>query len=571
MKIIGFVLVIIFLVFNLQSQTATSIYDNEVVVYTQTINSNKSYIFQNGDVSIIYDLVEEECGDISPDGRYLVLSTTQPQTLKILHLPTKEKVFETDWNVNWNPCGLFWVENDTILIDVSGTNDLRFKFENLSLIEIPLEVDEIIYPSLPSFYPEIDENLLLQNPSNPNIYLYEKCPTGTIYEDSYCDDTQMVIYDLANNIELENLENASPHYMRGYIAEGYSRRTYVSNQLVSWSPNGRYLSYFNRIQSLSGVIPDEGSIIIYDLQMDRYFSDVNELYLPNINYHLHWSNNNILVIPRTGIFSDIYNYQFHGTLTYFTFLHPETETYVSADKLFDTLNNRLIFSPDGRAIIFLGKERIDPNQLPNFGDNPGNANLVIISTVNGESTVMDTDVTEIITWRSICDFTPLDTASLISTMQTEPYSVICLDAGQDYDLTSPLPDVTGNITIIGNGARINMTTQNRIFNVIYNQQWSRNGSLTLKNITISGGNATQGGAIYNAGDLILENVTLENNSAVRGGAIYNTGMLTMNGGAIQNNSATELGGGIYNTGEMSLDGVNITENDAPEGSGVYQG
>ncbi|MCU0481938.1 MAG: hypothetical protein MUE54_12130, partial [Anaerolineae bacterium] len=231
-----------------------------------------------------------------------------------------------------------------------------------------------------------------------------------------------------------------------------------------------------------------------------------------------------------------------------------------------------IFAPDSRSIAFIGSERVIPEQQPTFYDEyPYRSDLILISTATGEHTVIDTNVTEIITWRSICDFTPLDTASLISTIQTEPYSVICLAENGQYDLTAPLPDVAGDITIIGNGSTLTMTGQNRVFNVVYNQQWSRNGTLTLKNVTISGGNATEGGAIYNAGELNLENTILENNSAVRGGAIYNAGVLTMNGGAIQNNVASEFGGGIYNAGQMALDGVNIRENDAPEGSGVYQG
>jgi len=55
-----------------------------------------------------------------------------------------------------------------------------------------------------------------------------------------------------------------------------------------------------------------------------------------------------------------------------------------------------------------------------------------------------------------------------------------------------------------------MTAQDRVFNVVYNQQWSRNGTLTLKDVTISGGNATQGGAIASAGELNLEDVIFEN-------------------------------------------------------------
>jgi len=146
-----------------------------------------------------------------------------------------------------------------------------------------------------------------------------------------------------------------------------------------------------------------------------------------------------------------------------------------------------------------------------------------------------------------------------------PYT-ICLTENATYTLTAPLPTITGDITVIGNGAQLVMTGTGRVFDV------ASTGGLTLKNITVSGGNAVQGGAIYNAGALVLEDVVLENNSATDGGAIYNVGSLTMDGGAIQNNTATNLGGGIYTVGDtLDLDGVNIRDNDAVEGSGVYQG
>ena len=171
--------------------------------------------------------------------------------------------------------------------------------------------------------------------------------------------------------------------------------------------------------------------------------------------------------------------------------------------------------------------------------------------------------------RDLCDFVAPDVVTLLIIMpQANTFgeeAQICLTENATYTLTAALPSITGDITVIGNGATINMTGGVQIFNV------AETGSLTLKNVTISGGNATEGGAIFNGGELNLENVTLQNNSAVRGGAIYNTGVLNMDGGAIQNNSASEFGGGIYNAGQMSLDGVNIRENDAPEGSGVYQG
>jgi len=167
----------------------------------------------------------------------------------------------------------------------------------------------------------------------------------------------------------------------------------------------------------------------------------------------------------------------------------------------------------------------------------------------------------------ICDITtPILDLNIINQANSAniPYT-ICLSPNATYTLTAPRPTITGDITVIGNGAQIVMTGAGRVFDV------ASTGGLTLKNITVSGGNAVQGGAIYNAGDLTLENVVLENNSADDGGAIYNVGNLEMDGGAIQNNTATNFGGGIYNLGELDVDGVNIRDNDAVEGSGVYQG
>ncbi|MDX2074831.1 MAG: WD40 repeat domain-containing protein [bacterium] len=171
--------------------------------------------------------------------------------------------------------------------------------------------------------------------------------------------------------------------------------------------------------------------------------------------------------------------------------------------------------------------------------------------------------------QDLCDFVAPDVTSLLAILpQANTFgeeAQICLTENGQYDLTASLPNITEDVAIIGNGASITMTGGAQIFNV------AETGGLTLKNVTVSGGNAVQGGAIFNAGTLVLEDVVLENNSATDGGAIYNTGSLTMRGGAIQNNTATNFGGGIYNVGEMDLDGVNIRDNDAVAGSGVYQG
>jgi len=576
MKILLIIITILFFGISIHAQTQFAFIDNEVLSYIKTEGGIVTFISLVGDETSALQINENECVSISYDGRYLAVSSREPSLLSIIYLPNQETIFSTTWLPSWNPCVFTWTENNYLVIIDLNRDRQFFEFKNLTLMQIPIPTIELTYPDLPNFFPSSEENLLLPNPTNPNIYLYEKCPSGILSE-GYCvpgTSTQMVIYDLANQQEIHTLQYIAPsYYLRGntVVYDPRSSLRGVNAPLASWSLDGRYLAYFNLVTG--GTIPHDGRIVIYDLQTNRYLNDSRGLYLPNINRKLEWSVNNVLLMWNTGPFGEIYSYEFHDKLTLFRFFNADTETYVEADKKFDVLDTRYLipserawFAPNGRAIAFIGKERVIPEQLPEFDSSPQNADLVIISTANGESTIIDTNIAQIITWRSICDFTVSDATSLIATMQTEPYSVICLDENATYTLTVPLPTITGDITVIGNGAQIVMTGTGRVFDV------ASTGGLTLKSITVSGGNAVQGGAIYNAGDLTLENVVLENNSATDGGAIYNVGSLTMDGGAIQNNTATNLGGGIYTVGDtLDLDGVNIRDNDAVEGSGVYQG
>jgi len=573
MKKLALLLIFTYVCVSSQAQSLSLMNNADFLAYYRISDTTQELVYWISGAQFTYYLLEDECISLSDDGRYLALSSEQSQTLKFIYFPTRKTIYEHTWGDNFRHCGFSWRSKNVISLDIidTGITDPYFKFDSITLIEFPIPPSQQIYPDLPNYFPESSNNLILRNPTNLNIYLYEKCPSGEIYSGGCGNAPKAVIYNIENNTEMEELEGAVLSYMRGNAYESTINCAEflcpITGQLVSWSQDGRYVAY-PTYSYIGNRIPEENEIIIYDMQTDRYIHAYDALYLANINRNFQWSSNNVLLVWQTRPFMEGYSY--HSSLTFFSFFYADTQTSVTGDKPFDVLSQHATFAPDGRAIAFIGKA-LDTFEYPDFGSDPRRGDLVIMSTTTGESTVIDTDVTEIVTWRSICDFTPLDTASLISTMQTEPYSVICLSENGQYDLNAPLPDVAGDITIIGNGATITMTGEGRVFNVIYNQQWSRNGSLMLKNVTVSGGNATEGGAIFNAGELTLENAILENNSAVRGGAIYNAGVLTMNGGAIQNNVASEFGGGIYNVGEMTLDGVNITENDAPEGSGVYQG
>ena len=82
--------------------------------------------------------------------------------------------------------------------------------------------------------------------------------------------------------------------------------------------------------------------------------------------------------------------------------------------------------------------------------------------------------------------------------------------------------------------------------------------VTFKNITITGGNGTNGGGIYIASGstvTLKDNATVSGNSATNGGGIYNDGTLNLdNKSVVINNSAATAGGGIYSAGTTKAEG-----------------
>jgi hypothetical protein len=120
-----------------------------------------------------------------------------------------------------------------------------------------------------------------------------------------------------------------------------------------------------------------------------------------------------------------------------------------------------------------------------------------------------------------------------------------------------LPVITGNITIIGNGATIERVggPRFRLFDV------AGGGSLNLQNVTLQGGYAwsnSVGGAIYSAGTLTLDGVTLSGNIAQ--GGVGDAGSHTNGGDA--------FGGGVYvAAGTATLTNDTFRGNTAQGGNG----
>jgi hypothetical protein len=156
---------------------------------------------------------------------------------------------------------------------------------------------------------------------------------------------------------------------------------------------------------------------------------------------------------------------------------------------------------------------------------------------------------------------------------------ITLAAGANFSLSTVhnrdngpngLPRITdrGGLTIIGGAATVERSAATgtlpfRLFDV------APRGSLTLRNLTLQGGQAaspdglaaSQGGAIYNAGTLALDGVTVQNNVA-RGPAGSNTGST----GPVPGGDAN--GGGVFSSGALTVTGSTFLNNQAVGGRGV---
>lgn len=146
------------------------------------------------------------------------------------------------------------------------------------------------------------------------------------------------------------------------------------------------------------------------------------------------------------------------------------------------------------------------------------------------------------------------------------------------------PLITSQLTLLGNGSIIQRTgsTLFGIFQVFVG------GNLTLKDLTITGGDVTQerggGGALdIIAGIVLLDHVSLTGNLAQMGGAIdneggrvggaYSGGVTLVDSLVTKNISSNQEGGGIYNRGNLVVRDSEISYNVSKAGvfggGGIY--
>ena len=135
-------------------------------------------------------------------------------------------------------------------------------------------------------------------------------------------------------------------------------------------------------------------------------------------------------------------------------------------------------------------------------------------------------------------------------------------------LASPLPPVTEDLSIDGNGHAINIDGAGayRIFEVPAGTNL-RIFQLVLENSYGS----PEGGAIWNAGVLKVQQCTLSSNVSLTGGAIYSSGSLTVVGGTAFSSNTAERGGAIYSSGALYIENAAFDGNyaDGYEGGGIY--
>ncbi len=152
----------------------------------------------------------------------------------------------------------------------------------------------------------------------------------------------------------------------------------------------------------------------------------------------------------------------------------------------------------------------------------------------------------------------------------------------DVDLTIDGDNTAGsgtNVTLTGNGTARVVTVDNgdNTINTL---------AAEMRNLTITGGRAVQGGGLFNAEQLTLNNVTVSGNTAQQtsvsldtfGGGVLNNGALTLQSSNVSQNRAQfaagssrdAFGGGIASRGvgsELTLINSIVSSNEAIRGSG----
>lgn len=144
-------------------------------------------------------------------------------------------------------------------------------------------------------------------------------------------------------------------------------------------------------------------------------------------------------------------------------------------------------------------------------------------------------------------------------------SLDTIEINEDILLREPLPKITSDIVILGNGHTVSGDNKHRIFLV-------QGANLTIRDLTMTNGHAEQGGAIltlFGSHVRIVDSV-ISNSRALNGGAIYNrVGTVSLLDSAIMHNRAGEFGGGIFSKAKLLVKRSSFVDNIARGGGAIY--
>lgn len=138
----------------------------------------------------------------------------------------------------------------------------------------------------------------------------------------------------------------------------------------------------------------------------------------------------------------------------------------------------------------------------------------------------------------------------------------------DIILAAPLPPITGELVVEGDGHRISGAGEYRIFDVA-------GGRLTVNNLTLTLGQAENGGAMLlrNGAQVTLSNARFASNRATNGGAISmadDNVNLVVDGSSFDKNSSKDYGGAIHALrGEASIINSSFVKNRGSVGGAIY--
>ncbi len=201
---------------------------------------------------------------------------------------------------------------------------------------------------------------------------------------------------------------------------------------------------------------------------------------------------------------------------------------------------------------------------------------ILLTAVSIYSTYTATYTAQAASFNVACS----DTAGLIAAINTangnEGSDTITLAANCTYTLlavdnsadgANGLPNITSNITLVGNGATIERSAAAPAFRLLH---VASSGDLTVQNLTLTNGQA-DGAAIWNnGGTLNLSGSTIRNNTGGNYGALVNFGALTIDQSTIADNSAGNAGA-LFTSGTVNITRSTFRNNAAlnNDGGAIY--